>query len=184
MRKEKECFICDKIITGETTFKASDVDKYDICEGCYNKIDKKCSTCGDALIGDEYKMPSTGKDGEVLCDDCYEDKYLHVCEICDEVRENNEKYYFVINQEIIDDKGIEYNDKPMLPGIYKPLKEHFDINDQVFGFQGFVDGALECVVNIDIPGEHWELCPQICESCVAKYKEKSNERNKAKNCAV
>jgi hypothetical protein len=179
MSQKTKCYICGKIIPdSETVFRASNVDKYDICEKCYDGIDKKCSKCGDALIGEEYKKPSTDKQDKIFCDSCYEDEHKYDCEFCEKLRENDEKYYFVITQEVIDEERIEYEEKPMLPGIYRPLKENFTINKLVFGFQGFIDGALGLVVNVDIPGDYFEPCPRICESCVAEYREVKSENNR------
>lgn len=45
---------------------------------------QKCSLCGDNLKEEEIESPKTDKDGSLLCDECFENKYTHSCPICEE----------------------------------------------------------------------------------------------------
>ena len=184
MGKEKECFVCDVIIAGETTFKASGVDKYDICGSCYNKIDKKCSTCSAALIGCEYKMSSTGKDGKIMCDDCYDEEYKYLCEFCQDLSEYDDDSYYVVSQKEIDEHDYEFDGAAMKPGIYAPIVQEYDEDDCLsMGWHEFAGGTLKIIVPVDIKGDWWNPCPRICSTCVEKYKEKNNGY-KPKNSAA
>lgn len=174
MEKEIKCFICNTIIAdGEKIFRASNVDKYDICERCHEGIDRKCSRCGDALVGSEYEMPSEGKAGEwgLLCDDCYEEIYQYFCELCQELCDYDGDCYYVVSQKVINEHDYKFNGTKMKPGIYAPIVQEYDESNCLsMNWHEFADGTLKIIVPIDIKGDWWNECPRICLSCVEKYK--------------
>ena len=44
----------------------------------------KCSICGESLNEEEIGSPRKDKDGRIICDACFDDKYTYLCPICEE----------------------------------------------------------------------------------------------------
>jgi len=43
-----------------------------------------CAMCREELNEEEIKSPQIDEEGHVVCDACFEDKYTHLCPICEE----------------------------------------------------------------------------------------------------
>ena len=55
---------------------------------------KLCTDCGSTLEPDEEESPRRNEDGNIVCDQCFDDHYQHLCPICEE------HFYEDFNQEI------------------------------------------------------------------------------------
>lgn len=102
----------------------------------------KCDHCGKSIF-DLNDFPEI-RDGEVFCEDCYSVEHRTICPICEEEYEKDDKtdYFFITKSTTMDAR---------LPiGLYKALKRPFFYGDCVTGFEGFFDGAVEQVNDLNI----------------------------------
>ena len=44
----------------------------------------KCTRCGERLGAEEIESPSVDKDGDIICDHCFEEQYTYNCPVCEE----------------------------------------------------------------------------------------------------
>ena len=107
-----------------------------IANGC------ECSNCGESIF-DLNDFPEI-KDDKVICEDCYREEYMTTCPICEEDYENDkESDYFFITKNTTRDAR-----KPI--GLYKAVERPFFYGDCVTGFDGFYEGAIVQVNDLDI----------------------------------
>ena len=104
--------------------------------------DCKCDHCGESIF-DLNDFPEV-KDGEVLCEDCYSIEYRTVCPVCEEEYDNDKEtdYFFITRRTTRDAR------KPV--GLYKAVERPFFYGDCVTGFDGFYEGAIVQVNDLDI----------------------------------
>lgn len=123
-----------------------------------NQSPSQCSSCRDDLEGYEIESPYHDKDGTILCDKCHEDKYQHLCHICEDF------FYEDMDAKISPKYIIVLEDGNGVPtGIY-----------EITSYPFFVDGMIEyhifknAVKRIcDAPSEiesHYEA-GYICDKC-------------------
>lgn len=127
-----------------------------------------CDRCGAEFQDEPFR-----RDGECLCEECYLEEHTRVCPVCEEHFEPDESdgEHFFITKETS-----ETARKPV--GMYRVLKHPFFHGNCVEGFEGFFDGAVEQVNDLDIEahlskkyGGHVEVSTDlICPECAAKYK--------------
>lgn len=104
--------------------------------------DCRCDHCGKSIF-DLNDFPEV-RDGEVICEDCYCEEYRTTCPVCEEGYEKDaETDYFFITRNTTRDAR-----KPV--GLYKALERPFFYGDCVTGFDGFYEGAIEQVNDLDI----------------------------------
>lgn len=131
----------------------------------------KCSSCGEKLVEEEVESPGMDKDGAILCDKCFENKYTHRCPICEE--------FF--------DEEIETKITPkylmVLPGVGEYIGLDCGIYE-ILNYPFFADGIIEthifkdAVKRIcDAPSniEHCNTLCYICNDCAKKLEHESNE---------
>ena len=140
-------------------------------------IEKKCECyqCGKSIF-EMYDFPNF-RDNEVWCEDCYEENFKTICAYCEDyydLEDQGEHIYIADN--IAKETGIG-------PGIFKVLSKPFFYGDIVFGFDGFFEGSLKKVVNINLDkykkvecGEHCQEVENnyLCPDCEYKFIKKDN----------
>ena len=141
-------------------------------------IEQDCECeCGKSIF-ELYDFPEINiEENELLCEDCYHDRYYEYCPVCEEAGHKDDfiSDYFFISKEIS-----KTTKQP--PGLYKILERPFYCGDFISGFDDFYDGAIEKVSDMDIQevGEARGVCKDnvkldcICQSCVEKYTRKDN----------
>lgn len=125
---------------------------------------QKCSSCEGVLCGDEIESPRKDKDGSILCDECYDEKYEHNCPICEEYfyedldAEITPKYLMVL-EKVGDTVGLT-------AGIY-----------EIISYPFFADGIIEMHIFKDAVKRICDNPPDIedcytlyyiCDECAAK----------------
>ncbi|MBB4036584.1 hypothetical protein GGR21_002490 [Dysgonomonas hofstadii] len=138
--------------------------------------DFECENCGKGVF-EWGGYPNYHKEyQDLLCDDCYDDKFRTSCPICEDSYDNDEMTeHFFITKEI---SKIVHKE----PGLYKILEYPFYYGDCVTGFDAFFDNALEKVSGMDISKVGKMLgidyddvkLDCICPDCLIKYTRKDN----------
>ena len=171
--KEHKCAICrNKFMVGAGEFVENDTEGSPVCPECYGKAEIICGYCHRMLTKDEVESPEVDSDGDIMCDDCYSDHYQQVCPICENYFDKATRpddYYFAITKSVIDENCIEYNGKPMIPGLYKALKYPMYFANCVSGFESFFDDSVELIKKHDFSGNYF--CVEICDDCLEDLKE-------------
>lgn len=139
--------------------------------------DCKCDHCGKSIFDlDDFPVI---KDGEVLCEDCYSDEYRTLCPVCEEEYEKDaETDFFFITRRTTEDTR-----NPV--GLYKVVERPFFYGDCVTGFDGFYEGAVVQVNDLDIDEfydiklGHRQKCLEIetdliCPDCAKLYTQYEN----------
>jgi hypothetical protein len=125
----------------------------------------KCTVCGDELDPEEVESPRRDKDGDIICDHCFEEQYSYTCPICEEMFDEDfsEKIspkYLLITTYAGEELGVD-------PGIY-----------EIVSYPFYADGLIEthlfksAVKKIaDLPDDLDEdnlWCDEyyICDECV------------------
>ena len=129
-----------------------------------------CDHCGRKF---DY-MPFQ-RDGECLCEECHLEENCQTCPVCEnyfEPEEGDEELFFITK------KTAEATRRPV--GLYRVLKHPFFHGNCVEGFEGFFDGAVEQVNDLDIEDhldkehpfyeKHSVATDIICPDCAARYK--------------
>ena len=140
--------------------------------------DCQCDYCGKSIFEMDDFPNLLIEDGDLMCEECYDEEYYATCPICEESYDtrNFTSDHIVIAEDLAKETGKE-------PGIYKILERPFFFGDIVFGFDSFFDGAIELVAPLKINHlkiiECGESCCEvtsdnICPDCEDKYIRKSN----------
>lgn len=136
-----------------------------------------CECCGRSIFKyGEYPEHPEDKEYDLLCEDCYTDKYRETCPVCEECYMKDEftEYFFI--------SKATTREVHMPIGMYKILKYPFYYGDCVTGFDAFFDDSLKKVSDLDI-GKASELrgysksdilLDCICPNCLEKYSQKEN----------
>ena len=168
----------DKIIEhAKTKFSSSPIEYSDEELDLIIEHSCECDDCGESFFEmDDFPDISIEND-EVLCEDCYFDKYRDTCIICEESYEKEDvSDYFFITQKNTKTAGIPV-------GMYKVLKRPFYYGDCITGFDAFFNDSIEKVSNMDInkvyaahnPRNEKEITADlICPDCAEKYLRKDN----------
>jgi hypothetical protein len=142
------------------------------------KNECQCSNCRTSIFEMNDFPNLLIDDDELLCEDCYDDKYREICPICEDYYDIKDytSDYFVLNEEIAKETGKN-------PGIYKILKRPFFYGNILTGFDAFFDDSIQLLVSIKI-NEYKKIecgdgCYEvntntICPECVEKFVKKRN----------
>lgn len=142
-----------------------------IANGC------ECYHCGKSIF-DLNDFPEV-KDGEIICEDCYSIEYRTTCPVCEEEYEKDaETDYFFITKRTTRDARLPV-------GLYKAVERPFFYGDCIIGFDGFYEGAVEQVNDLDIDEfydvklNHRQKCMEIeteliCPDCAKLFTQYEN----------
>lgn len=127
----------------------------------------KCTVCGDELDLEEVESPCVDKDGDIICDECFEDKYSYMCPLCGEMFDEDfsEKIspkYLLILEYAGEKLGVG-------PGIYEILSCPFfaDGMIEMYLYKTAINktSALPDDLNED---DLWSDMYYVCDECVEK----------------
>ena len=130
--------------------------------------------CCGASIFDLDDFPEIDIEGdELLCEDCYSEKYRETCPICEESYDTKDfvNDYFVLTEEGAKETKLQ-------PGIYKIIERPYFYGNIVSGFDAFFPNSIELVVSIKINEYKRIRCgdgccevisDEICPDCADKY---------------
>lgn len=140
-----------------------------------------CSWCNKKLDSEEIESPRLSNDDkEIICDNCYEDKYSMTCTLCEDMFDKPMKvedgYYFLITE---DRFGSDTLGKNLDAGVYKIIKFPFFADGITEGFyysdafQKIRDLTSSEKIDIKEAGHRDE---EVCEDC-AKSSKNINKAN-------
>lgn len=128
-----------------------------------------CAYCGNQLDGEEVESPEHDADGDVLCDDCYDEHFRDYCGRCDEKVDKTD--LDTSPGQLI---GI-WNTAPasggeLVPGYYRVKHRPFFVDWMIGGH--FYSDALEFVRPLDEEGrrqsdEAMHYSGPLCSACRA-----------------
>jgi len=120
--------------------------------------DLLCAWCEEHLDDEEKESPQKDNDGDIICDNCYDEHYRYACPLCSEFVEKEG------NQEHIALTNALAEDQEMEPGIYKVLQFPWFSSD-CFSMHIY---ELNVKKVKDLPKELQEETEgnYICEDCV------------------
>ncbi|WP_017258418.1 hypothetical protein [Pedobacter arcticus] len=134
--------------------------------------DCQCTSCGKSIFELDDFPKILIEDKELLCEDCYDERYREDCPICEEYYDTKDytSDYIVINEELS-------KETRMTSGIYKILERPFFFGSILSGFDAFFDNTLELVVDIKI-NEHKKIdcgdnCQEVNSGCICPDCEQS-----------
>jgi len=121
-----------------------------------------CSYCGSPLDEEEAANPRRDEDGDILCDECYQEHYEYECpQCCNPVENETNKKHIFITPALAEDQGLQ-------TGIYSVLSWPWAVSNY-FSFQ-IIPSAIKRVA--DLPDELKDELEgnYLCEECVEKIK--------------
>lgn len=147
-----------------------------------------CDNCGNDIF-QMYDYPNISlEENEVLCEECYNEKYYQRCGLCEnsfDKPETPESTRFIVSKELSNEAGLE-------PGLYQALSFPMYFGNCVTGFDAFFEGSIKLVKTLDINSIQRvrygkgtedikldEICPD-CYDLLTKHKYiRNNYCNKA-----
>lgn len=128
----------------------------------------RCGYCHKSI----FKMTDFPeiRDGEVMCEECYDRVKCIRCEICEESFEDidgPQNYFFVVSKSVVDEYNLD-----ITPGIYRALAFPIFRACLVGGFEGFFEENIQLVRAVDIEAEleSDEIGgDRICRNCFERY---------------
>lgn len=127
----------------------------------------KCTLCEEELDEEETESPRVGKDGDVICDRCFDERYSYTCPVCEE--EFREDFsvkispkYLLITEYASEDIGID-------SGIYEILSYPF-YTDGVIEIHIF-KSAMKRISGLpnDLDEDDlWSDIYYVCDDCIKK----------------
>jgi len=123
----------------------------------------KCTCCQETLDSEEIENPGKDEDGDIICDNCYNEKYCTTCVVCEEYFPLDDWNHFVI----IDPENSENEIKT---GLYKILEWPFYSSNTIGGdyiFENKVKRLCDHTQDIEESGE---VCPECVKKMVGNIK--------------
>ena len=129
-----------------------------------------CERCGEKLDEEEAESPQRDRDGDIICDECFELKYTYICPICREMF--NEDFskeispeYFLVSEDTSEDLNLT-------PGIY-----------EITSYPFYADSMIEIhifktAVNkiADLPkGTYEDDTQYVCSNCAERIMHSKGE---------
>ena len=131
----------------------------------------KCTGCETELNAEEAESPRIDEDGGLICDQCFKDKYSHLCPLCEETFDKDfsvkiSPKHILVTKYAAEELGFD-------PGIY-----------EIISYPFFADGITELhlfassIKKIaELPGDFNEDdligdIHYVCEECAEKEEAK------------
>ena len=121
-----------------------------------NTNKETCSYCEKMLDFEEIKNPPRDEDGDIICDDCYNENCCYKCFLCDEYYKNPtkpEEIYFIIGQ------GHNID-----PGLYQVIRFPYYLKYIGLGVV-FYENSIKWIKDVEFSGN---LIKKICPNCVKR----------------
>ena len=137
------------------------------------KQECQCSHCSEDIFDLDDFPKLLIEDDEIMCEQCYSEKYRDTCSICEESYDTKDftTDYIVISEE-------DSHETRKKPGIYKILSRPYFYGNILTGFEGIFDNSIELVVDIKInafkkidcgDGCREVYSGDICPECISNY---------------
>jgi hypothetical protein len=127
----------------------------------------KCTLCEEELDEEEIESPRKDRDGDIICDKCFDDRYSYHCPICEEM--------------FSEDFSVKIS--PKYPLIAEYASEDIDIDSgiyEILSYPFYADGVIEihifksAVKRISgLPNDLdeddlWSDIYYVCDDCIKK----------------
>lgn len=129
----------------------------------------ECTYCGEELDDEETANPEKDADGDVMCDQCYDEKCRDYCDRCGEKVENSELSAEAGHLIAV---WIETDASPedLQPGYYRVKEWPIYADGMIEGYM--ISSNLERVADLDERGkkaapEAYTNCAPLCSTCRA-----------------
>lgn len=136
---------------------------------------KQCTNCGSTLEPDEEEASRKDENGKIVCDQCFDDKYQHLCPICEEYfwEDYNKK---ISPTHLIVTKQAEENHVSKA-GFYEIVSLPFYADGIIEAhlFESAVNKLSDLPTDFDDSDLHYPLY-FICESCAEKMLKNNHPR--------
>ena len=83
----------------------------------------KCTICEEELNEEEIDAPYKNRDGDIICDACFKDRYTHTCPLCEEHFDVDFTKHISPTYLLISDYSAEYVGSPS--GVYEIIRYPF-----------------------------------------------------------
>ena len=134
---------------------------------------KLCTDCGYILEPDEEKSPRRDEGGDIVCDRCYDDRYQHMCPVCEEhfYEDYNQKIspkHFIITRQAEECHVAK-------AGFYEVIELPFYADGIIESqlFDSAINRLGDLPKDLDEDNLHFSLY-FICEDCVKKMLENNH----------
>lgn len=140
-----------------------------------NEVTKpECTYCGNELRDPhEIANPPTDEDGDIICDECYRDRYEEICERCGEYAQKTD---MDTSKGSLIAVWTEAPGRPddLAPGYYRVNAWPLYADGMIEGYM--FSGNIERVADLDDKGERaaqnaWVNCGPLCSECRGKIEE-------------
>ena len=130
----------------------------------------KCTYCGNELDDEETANPEKDEDGDVMCDQCYDENFRDYCDRCGEKVEKtglgSEPGHLIAVW--VETQG---NPEDLKPGYYRVKEWPFYADGMIEGYM--ISHNLERVADLDDRGkkaapEVYTNCAPLCSMCRAE----------------
>ncbi len=130
----------------------------------------KCTYCGEELDDEEAASPEKDADGDVMCDQCYDEKCRDYCDRCGEKVETIELGSEPGNLIAVWAEA-PGNPEDLKPGYYRVKEWPFYADGMIEGYM--ISSNLERVADLDDRGkkaapEAYTICAPLCSTCRAE----------------
>ena len=129
----------------------------------------ECTYCGKELDDEEAANPEKDEDGDVMCDQCYDEKHRDYCDRCGEKVEKTELGSEPGNLIAVWAEA-PGNPEDLTPGYYRVKEWPFYADGMIEGYM--ISSRLERVADLDDRGkkaapEVYTSCGPLCSTCRA-----------------
>ena len=130
-----------------------------------------CTECKTELDTEEAESPRLDEDGNIICDECFENQYSHLCPLCGEIFDEDFSVKISPKHILITEYAAE--ELRLNPGIY-----------EIISYPFFADGITEFYLYAssikkiaELPGDFNEGdfiadIHYVCEDCAKKQEAK------------
>lgn len=134
-----------------------------------------CTNCGSTLEPDEEESPRENKNGDIVCDRCYEDQYQHLCPICEEYFDEDFDQKISPKHMIIT-RQAEMNHVAKA-GLYEIVSLPFYADGMIEAhlFDSAINRQGDLPKDLDEDNLHYSLY-FVCEDCVEKMLKNNHPR--------
>ena len=133
-----------------------------------------CTECGTELDAEEAESPRVDKDGDIICDQCFENQYSYLCPLCGEIFDEDfsvkiSPKHILVTKYAAEELGFD-------PGIYEIISYPF-FADGIIELH-FFKSSIKKIAELSGDFNEDDLIDDIhyvCEECAKKQEAKSRK---------
>ena len=149
-----------------------EVENRKVMEALAGKELPVCEYCGNRLTDEEIEYPPGAgpEEGELICEDCYHERYEFTCCWCQNYDLDEYQHVFLVLTEKVDD---------FKPGVYRIVAKPYYADGMIEGF--ILPHAIErvCAVPDGVDTEGYPA-GHLCRECQTKIEKSLKAKSKRK----